>query len=126
MYARSMSSKRQLTRSEVQQFFSKRTETYNSFISAFRYPQGIRALLQASDLLHPGLRVLDAGCGFGVVTFAFIEAMASRGLKYDSIHAFDLTSGMLSRFQTSLDTSGINDVQLCQADVLELDQLPQS
>src|SRR5713101_1252611 len=121
-----MSSKRQLTRSEVQQFFSTSTETYNSFISAFRYPQGIRALLQASDLLRPGLRVLDAGCGSGVVTFAFIEAMASRGLKYESIHAFDLAQAMLSRFQTSLDTRGINDVQLRQADVLALDQLPQS
>jgi len=121
-----MSSKRQLSRSEVQQFFSTRTETYNSFISAFRYPQGIRALLQASDLLRPGLRVLDAGCGSGVVTFAFIEAMASKGLKYESIHAFDLTPAMLTRFQTSLDTCGINDVQLRQADVLALDQLPQS
>jgi ubiquinone/menaquinone biosynthesis C-methylase UbiE len=121
-----MSSKRQLTRSEVQQFFSTRTEAYNSFISAFRYPQGIRALLQTSDLLRPGLRVLDAGCGFGVVTFAFIEAMASKGLKYESIHAFDLTPAMLSHFQTSLYTRGINDIQLCQADVLALDQLPQS
>lgn len=121
-----MSSKRQLTRSEVQQFFSTRTETYGSFISAFRYPQGIRALLQASDLLRPGLRVLDAGCGFGVATFAFIEAMASKGLKYESIHAFDLTPAMLSRFQMSLHTCGINDVQLHQADVLALDQLPQS
>jgi len=33
---------------------------------------------------------------------------------------------MLSRFQTSLDTSEINDVELRQADVLALDQLPQS
>jgi ubiquinone/menaquinone biosynthesis C-methylase UbiE len=121
-----MSGKKQLTRSEVQQFFSTRTETYNSFISAFRYPQGICALLQAADLLRPGLRVLDAGCGSGTVTFALIEAMASRGLKYESIHAFDLTPAMLSRFQTSLDTYGINDVQLRQADVLALDQLPQS
>ena len=121
-----MSSKRQLTRSEVQQFFSTRTETYNSFISAFRYPQGIRALLQASDLLRPGLRVLDAGCGTGVVTFASIDAMTSRGLKYESVHGFDLAQAMLSRFQTSLDTRGINDVQLRQADVLALDQLPQS
>lgn len=121
-----MSSKRQLTRSEVQQFFSTRTETYNSFISAFRYPQGICALLQASDLLRPGLRVLDAGCGTGAITFAFIRAMAGRGLKYESIHAFDLTPAMLSRFQTSLDTREINDVQLRQADVLALDQLPQS
>jgi ubiquinone/menaquinone biosynthesis C-methylase UbiE len=107
-----MSGKKRLTRSEVQQFFSTRTEAYNSFISAFRYPQGIRALLQASDLLRPGLRVLDAGCGFGAVTFAFIEAMASRGMKYESIDAFDLTPAMLSRFQTSLDTRGIADVQL--------------
>jgi 2-polyprenyl-3-methyl-5-hydroxy-6-metoxy-1,4-benzoquinol methylase len=121
-----MSSKKQLTRSEVQQFFSTRTEAYNSFISAFRYPQGIRALLQVSDLLRPGLRVLDAGCGFGVVTFAFIEAMARRGLKYESIDAFDLTPAMLARFQTSLDTRRISDVQLRQADVLALDQLPQS
>src|SRR6266446_2568503 len=121
-----MSSRRQLSRFEVQQFFSTRTETYNFFISAFRYPQGIRALLQASELLGPGLRVLDAGCGSGVVTFAFIEAMASRGLKYESIHAFDLTPAMLARFQMSLDTRGINDVELRQADVLALDQLPQS
>ena len=121
-----MSGKRHLTRSEIQQFFSTRTETYNSFISAFRYPQGIRSLLQSSELLRPGLRVMDAGCGTGVVTFAFIEAMASRGLKYDTIHAFDLTPAMLSRFQASLDTRGINDIQLRQADVLALDQLPQS
>lgn len=121
-----MNGKRQLTRSEVQRFFGSRTETYNSFISAFRYPQGIRSLLQSSELLRPGLRVMDAGCGTGVVTFAFIEAMASRGLKYDTIHAFDLTPAMLSRFQASLDTRGINAVQLRQADVLALDQLPQS
>lgn len=121
-----MSGKRQLTRSEVQHIYSTTMETYDSFISAFRYPQGIRALLQTSNLLRPGLRILDAGCGTGVVTFAFIEAMASRGLKYDTIHAFDLTPAMLSRFQASLDTRRINDVQLRQADVLALDQLPQS
>jgi 2-polyprenyl-3-methyl-5-hydroxy-6-metoxy-1,4-benzoquinol methylase len=121
-----MSSKKLLTRSQVQHIYTTRTETYNSFISVFRYPQGIRALLQTSDLLRPGLRVLDAGCGFGVVTFAFLEAMARRGLKYESIHAFDLTPAMLSRFRTSLNTRGITDVQLRQADVLALDQLPQS
>src|SRR5260370_6964245 len=109
-----MSSRRQLSRSEVQQFFSTRTETYNSFISAFRYPQGIRALLQASDLLQPGLRVLDAGCESGVVTFAFIEAMTSRRLKYESVHAFDLIPAMLSPSQTSSNTRALNPVPLRQ------------
>ena len=121
-----MRSKKWLTPSEVQHLYTAKIDAYNSFISAFRYPQGIRALLQTSDLLRPGLRILDAGCGFGAVTFAFIEAMAHRGLKYASIHAFDLTPAMISRFRMSLDTRRIDDVQLCQADVLALDQLPQS
>jgi ubiquinone/menaquinone biosynthesis C-methylase UbiE len=73
MYTHSMSSTKRLTRSEIQHIFSTRAETYNSFISFFRYPQGIRAILQASDLLRPGLRVLDAGCGFGVVTFPSLK-----------------------------------------------------
>ncbi len=68
-----MSSKRRLTRSEIQHIYSTRTEGYNSFISVFRYPQGIRAILQASALLRPGLRVLDAGCGFGVYRLRFLK-----------------------------------------------------
>jgi ubiquinone/menaquinone biosynthesis C-methylase UbiE len=126
MYTHSMSSRKLLTRSEIQHIYSTRTASYKSFISTFRYPQGIRALFQASHLLQPGLRVLDAGCGFGVVTFAFVEEMERRSLHYESVDAFDLTPAMLSRFQTTLDTRGINKVQLRQADVLALDQLPQS
>jgi ubiquinone/menaquinone biosynthesis C-methylase UbiE len=121
-----MSSKKELTSSEVQHIYSTRAATYNSFISVFRYPQGIRAILQTSDLLRPGLRVLDAGCGFGVVTFALLEAMQRRNLNCASIDAFDLTPAMLCRFRTTLDIRGITDVQLRQADVLALDQLPQS
>jgi 2-polyprenyl-3-methyl-5-hydroxy-6-metoxy-1,4-benzoquinol methylase len=113
-----MSSNKPLTRGEVRNIYSTGAESYNSFISAFRYPQGIRALVQALDLLRPGLRVLDAGCWFGAATFAFIEAMARQGLKYESIHAFDLTLAMLSRFRASLNTRGIIDVQLHEADVL--------
>src|SRR5258708_37299643 len=105
-----MSSRRQLSRFEVQQFFSTRTETYNSFISAFRYPQGIRALLQASDLLQPGLRVLDAGCGSGVVTFAFIEGMAGRGFEIEFIHAFALPPAVPSRVPPPLGTPRLTRV----------------
>jgi ubiquinone/menaquinone biosynthesis C-methylase UbiE len=126
LYTSFMSSKRRLSRSEVQALYSTRTKFYNSFISAFLYPQGIRALLQTSDLLRPGLRVLDAGCGSGVVTFALMEALRRRNLAHDSINAFDLTPAMLSRFQTSLDARGIADVRLHQADVLALQRLPPS
>jgi hypothetical protein len=54
----------------------------------------MQALLRRSHLLRAGLRVLDAGCGFGMVTFAFLEALRERNLDYETIDAFDLTPAM--------------------------------
>jgi len=60
-----MSSKRQLTRSEVNNSSARGLKPTILSISAFRYPQGIRALLQSLRSTSSGLRVLDAGCGSG-------------------------------------------------------------
>jgi cyclopropane fatty-acyl-phospholipid synthase-like methyltransferase len=70
--------------------------------------------------------MLDAGCGFGMGTFALIEALRQKNLDYKSIDAFDLTPAMLGRFQEILDARGISRVQLRQADVLTLESLPSS
>jgi ubiquinone/menaquinone biosynthesis C-methylase UbiE len=111
---------------EVQELYTSGIDRYRSFIAAFQSPQGIRALLQRSDLLRPDLRVLDAGCGFGVVTFAFLEALRRKNLDYDRIDAFDLTPAMLRRFEKTLEARAITRVQLRQADVLALETLPSS
>lgn len=115
-----------LSRQAVQDLYTTGIDRYSSFISAFRSPQGIRALLERSDLLRSGLRILDAGCGFGVITFAFLEALRRRNLDYQRIDAFDLTPAMLQRFQRTLEARGITRVQLRQADVLALETLPLS
>ena len=115
-----------LSRSAVQELYTKGIDRYGSFIAAFQSPQGVQALLLRSHLLRGGLRVLDAGCGFGVTTFAFLEALRERNLDYESIDAFDLTSAMLARFQSKLETRGVSRVQLQQADVLGLETLPSS
>jgi cyclopropane fatty-acyl-phospholipid synthase-like methyltransferase len=69
--------------------------------------------------------VLDAGCGFGMVT-SFLEALRERNLDYEAVDAFDLTPAMLARFHDELETRGVNRVQLQQADVLALETLPPS
>jgi SAM-dependent methyltransferase len=115
-----------LGRLAVQELYTKRIDRYSSFINLLQSPQGIQALLQHSDLLRPGLRVLDAGCGFGMATFAFLEALRQRNLDYKSIDAFDLTPAMLFRFQKMLEERGLTRVQLRQADVLNLETLPTS
>ena len=117
---------RQLSRSAIQELYTVGIDRYSSFIGFFRSQQATRALLQSSDLLRQGLRVLDAGCGFGMVTFALLDALQQRNFDYQRVDAFDLTPAMLARFRQTLETHGIPRVQLRQADVLALDTLPPS
>ena len=79
----------------------------------------------ASPLLHSGIRVLDAGCGSGVVTFALRAALMRRCYKPGFIHGFDLTSAMLDRFRDSLRTQAVDGIEVVQANVLELSKLPE-
>jgi len=67
-----------LTRSEVQELYTRSIDRYAAFIGVFQSSQATRALLQSSNLLRPGLRVLDAGCGFGMVTFALLKHFGRR------------------------------------------------
>jgi ubiquinone/menaquinone biosynthesis C-methylase UbiE len=108
------------------QLFSQRNESYVRFVRFVRYPQGIRTYLLASPLLRSELRVLDAGCGTGIVTLALREALLRRGLKPGAMHAFDLTPAMLERFRRTLRERALEGIDLAQADVRELHALPAS
>ena len=111
---------------EVEKLYTARLKTYRAFISFFRSRNGIRALLQSSEFLRPGLRILDAGAGFGTVTFALLDALRQRRMEAQVIDAFDLTPAMLKQFQAELDMRGLIMVRLKQANVLALGQLPPS
>ena len=106
--------------------FSDRSRSYVRFIRFVGYPQGIRAFFLPSPLLRSDLRVLDAGCGTGIVTLALREALLRRGLSPGTLHAFDLTPAMLESFRHTLRRRALEGIDLAQADALQLDTLPAS
>ena len=109
---------------DARQLFTKRRDVYARFIRAVRYPQGLRAFWRASPLLHPGLRILEAGCGTGALTFAVWDAAERRGIRLGAFDAFDLTPAMLDRLQASLRRRSGGGIRLAEANVLQLDTLP--
>jgi SAM-dependent methyltransferase len=106
------------------ELFSVRHLSYARFIRLMRYPQGLRAFFDASLLPQSGMRALDAGCGTGAVLLALREAFMRRKLTPAALHAFDLTPAMLDHFRHTLQRHRIDGVELAQANVLQLDALP--
>ena len=64
---------------DAARLFTDYHERYVRFVRFFRYPEGLRRYFLASQLLRPDLRVLDAGCGTGIVTLALRHALLCRG-----------------------------------------------
>ena len=106
----------------VEKLYTERLTTYRRFISFFRSRDALRTLLASTGLLRPNLRILDAGAGFGTATFALLDALHRLRVEPETIDGFDLTPAMLARFQAELDSRGITQVHLKQANVLQLDQ----
>jgi SAM-dependent methyltransferase len=111
---------------DARRLFTEKPDTYARFIRLVRYPPALRMFWRASPLLRDCVRILEAGCGTGALTFAVWNAAAERGIRTEAFDVFDLTPAMLDRLRTSLQRRGIDTIRLAEANVLELDALPES
>ncbi|HUI27039.1 MAG TPA: class I SAM-dependent methyltransferase [Candidatus Kryptonia bacterium] len=112
--------------SDAVRLYTNRNRSYVRFVRSAGYPQGLRAYFLGSPLLRADLRVLDAGCGTGIVTLALREALLRRGCPPGPLQSFDLTPAMIEHFRQSLRAGAITGIEVVQANVLHLDALPSS
>jgi 2-polyprenyl-3-methyl-5-hydroxy-6-metoxy-1,4-benzoquinol methylase len=110
----------------VERLYADKAAFYHRFFIDFmRYGAGLRALLARGGYLHPGMRVLDAGCGTGILSRNLHGIAAESGMEGITFHAFDLTPAMMSIFERWMAENGVKDIQLRRANVLRLEELPE-
>lgn len=118
---------RGLSAEEVRRLYTEKTDLYHWFFAdLLGYGPGIRALLAHELCLGSGQRILDAGCGTGVVTRGALAVIRARRLTGISIDGFDLTPAMLARLRDWLAANDATNVRLTIANVLAPDELPPS
>ena len=109
----------------VQKLYTERASFYDRlFIDFLGWGKELQRFFQNSNYLHPDARILDAGCGTGIITRVLYQLARDKGYQEIQFHAFDLTQNMLDVFQEWITEREATNVELQQADVLELEVLP--
>ncbi len=109
----------------VQQLYAQRASFYDRlFIDFLGWGKELETFFRQSDYLHPSTKILDAGCGTGIITRVLYQLAKDKGYQDIIFHAFDLTEQMLFVFQQWIAVHEATTIELLQADVLELETLP--
>ena len=113
--------------SEIQEIYTKKADLYhNVFFDILKWDKAIQLFFQKENHLRSQLRVLDAGCGSGLITQVLFDISKQKKLSGITFNAFDLTKAMLNLFKKWIIKNNVKNIEIKQANVLELDRLPKN
>ncbi len=111
---------------QAEQLYTEKASLYQKvFIGWLNWGKELEKFFEKSTYLQPNLKVLDAGCGTGIVTRTLFRM--SKKKCYDKIQffAFDLTENMLNIFRDWISAEGASNIEVAQANVLDANGLPE-
>lgn len=113
------------THDPIQKLYTDRGALYQRlFVDFLGWGRELEHFFRRAIEIRPSSRVLDAGCGTGVITKILYQLAQEKGYEGIEFHAFDLTPRMLEIFRQWITEQGATNIELAQADVLETKGLP--
>lgn len=111
----------------VEKLYRKRALIYNAMSESVGRKRSFRRFFLKKNYLKKGSRILDAGCGSGIVIQSLIKSSTKKNVTNSEFYGFDLTQAMLKVFKRWIKKQSYNNIHLYNANVLEIDkQLPKS
>jgi ubiquinone/menaquinone biosynthesis C-methylase UbiE len=105
--------------------YAKRAAFYEKwYVGRLGWGRELDAFFRGYDFLRPSHKVLDAGCGTGVITRTLYRIAEEKHYEGIWFHAFDMKPNMLDIFQERIEERGFKDVDIAQADVLMPESIP--
>ena len=110
---------------QAKELYTEKASLYDRFFIGFLgWGKQLKTFFQKTNHLHSNMKVLDAGCGTGVITQTLYELAQEKGYEGLEFHAFDLSASMLGIFRQWIKKEEIANVELAEADVLKTGSLP--
>lgn len=120
-----LQAKMMATKDHIQKLYNSRASYYERmFVDFLGWGRELEAFLRKGNYLQDNYRVLDAGCGTGIITRILYKLAHEMSYTGVNLHAFDLTQGMLEIFRGWISAHEAGNIELTQADVLEIEALP--
>ncbi len=109
----------------MKELYTERASFYERFfINFLGWGRELESFFRKSSYIASNMKVLDAGCGTGIVTKILHKLTQEKSYAAVKFYAFDLTQRMLDIFSEWIKAEGAENIELEQADVLEVGLLP--
>ena len=111
---------------KVEELYTEKASLSDRFFIGFLgWGKELESFFRKTNYLRQNMKVLDAGCGTGIITKTLYLLAKEKSYEYIEFHAFDLTANMLEIFKQWVKKQDANTIELAQADVLKIEALPQ-